>query len=541
MKNRASLVGMIFLSAVTFTIGVPGQTPEHLADNAKHHRYKFVDLGTVGGPESFINPAFTFGSHNAINRDGAVVGGAATSTPTSSTSNFFVCGGLDGLVPFVNRAFRWQHGELTDLHALVSDDNCSVAKSINARGEIAGTSENGVIDPVLGVSAVRAVVWKDGEIQDLGTLGGAVSNAGSINDRGQVVGFAVNSIPDPLSIVYLGIAVVQNGTQTRAFLWESGVMHDLDTLGGPDAVALFVNEGGQVAGFSYTDATPNPVTLLQPGLATIHPFVWTREGGMKDLGSLGGTVGYCFLSPCESGDFNNRGQLVGLATLPGDQTLDPFFWDGEKLIDLFTGTIGGQPVSADALNDAGEIVGAATFPNHPTHAYLRRNGVATDLGSVDGDTCSWARAINSRGQVVGQSFPCDVSTIHTFLWENGSMVDLNSLIPASSNLQLVDTRSINDRGEIAGIGLPPGCTTDMDTVCGHAFVLIPCDAGHSEEVGCESQSGTDSEIATAVTQSNPINQNPSAVTDSNLTPEEFAARIRARLGRRSKFSRVVKN
>ena len=120
------------------------------------------------------------------------------------------------------------------------------------------------------------------------------------------------------------------------------------------------------------------------------------------------------------------------ATLPGDQTLDPFLWNGEKMIDLFTDTTGGNPLSADALNDAGEIVGAAVFPNQPLHAYLRTNGEAKDLGSVNGDGCSWAHAINSRGQVVGQSFPCDVSTIHTFLWENGSMVDLNSLIPANS-------------------------------------------------------------------------------------------------------------
>jgi hypothetical protein len=66
-------------------------------------------------------------------------------------------------------------------------------------------------------------------------------------------------------------------------------------------------------------------------------------------------------------------------------------------------------------------------------------------------------------------------------------VDLNRLIPHDSNLQLMDPLSINDRGEIAGIGLPPGCTAVEDTACGHAFVLIPCDSNHSDGEGCEAR------------------------------------------------------
>jgi probable HAF family extracellular repeat protein len=458
------------------------------------------------------------------------VGGAGTTIPLTPTSNLAICGGLDGIVPFVNRAFKWQEGGLTDLGALPGGDNCSVATSINARGEIAGTSENGAIDPVLGVNAVHAVLWKDEEVKDLGTLGGTSSSGDAINSRGQVVGFAFDAIPDPLSYIYFGLAGSPNGTQTRAYLWENGVMHDLDTLGGPDAVALFVNERGQVAGLSYTNSTANPVTKYQPGLPTIHPFVWTREGGMKDLGSLGGSVGFV---NCECGGFNNQGQLVGLATLPGDQVADPFLWNGNKLIDLFTDSTGGNPLIANDINDAGEVVGGATFPNRPFDGFSWKNGVATDLGSVDGDGCSWARAINSREQVVGQSFACDGSTLHSFLWENGFIVDLNRLIPHDSNLQLVDPLSINDRGEIAGIGLPPGCTAVEDTACGHAFVLMPCDSNHSDVEGCEARG----DASTAAIQDSPtaVNQNPGNLKESRLTPREIAARMQARFGRNRAF------
>ena len=173
---------------------------------------------------------------------------------------------------------------MTDLGSLAGADNCRVATSVNANGEITGQSENGVIDPVLGFNELRAVRWKDGRIFDLGTMGGNVSAGAGINNRGQLVGFALNGVPDPFSIYDFQLLGSSNGTQTRAFLWDPlNGMRDLGTLGGNDAWGDFVNDQGQVAGFSYTDSTPNPTT----GLPTTHPFLWEEGKGMTDLGSLG--------------------------------------------------------------------------------------------------------------------------------------------------------------------------------------------------------------------------------------------------------------
>ena len=448
-----------FLTAATIFAIFPMPALIVAQQTSKHSHYKAVDIPTFGGPASYINPASVFGSPTQINSRGTAVGAAATSIPYFATSNGFVCFGPAGAVPFVYHAFKWMNGSMTDLGTLSGPDECSEATSINAKGEIVGTSEEDVIDPVLGIKQIRAVLWEDGEIKSLGTFGGNHSAAAANNNRGQVVGFALNAIPDPFSLVDGGVST---GTQTRAFLWRNGELQDLGTLGGPDAEALGLNERGQVAGGSYVDSTPNPAT----GIPTVDPFLW-ENGKMTDLGTLGGTFGF-------STALNNRGQVIGQSNLAGDQIYDQFFWDGRKLIDLFTSTTGGNVITANAIDDAGQIVGGADFSAtgaSPFSAVLWRKGVATNLGTLSGDCYSEAYVINSEAQIVGSSVTCDFSQARAFLWENGSMIDLNEKVTSDFPLRLANAVAINERGEIGGFGAPAGCS-DAE-LCGRAFLLIP--------------------------------------------------------------------
>jgi hypothetical protein len=184
------------------------------AGQAQHVRYKLVDLGTFGGPASSLNAG-----GGMLNSQGFGVGASETSTPDQPDSNGFPCGPGG----FIYHAFERQNGVVVDLGTLPGTPNCSNAGWINARGDIAGNSEISAVDPVLGIKEIRAVLWRNGEISDLGTLGGNQSTSGSINNRDQVIGFALNSVPDPFSLSF-------GPTQTRAFLWQDGVMHDLGTL-----------------------------------------------------------------------------------------------------------------------------------------------------------------------------------------------------------------------------------------------------------------------------------------------------------------------
>ena len=509
------VVAMTIFSAlgISATLAAQEQSTEQ-QPNKQHRRYKLVDIGTFGGPESNVNPGVNAGP--IISRRGTTVGTSATSVPTSAQSNSsLVCGGLDGSVPFVFHAFRWQHGSVTDLGSLPpSTDNCSVVQGVNARGEISGQAENGLIDPLTGFNEVRAVRWKDGKIEELGTLGGRNSVANQINRRGQIVGAALNTIPDPFSFLYQFFSNT-NGTQTRAFLWDDGHMRDLGTLGGPDAWAVYVNDRGQVAGKSFTSPTPSA-----SGFPVQDPFLWTKEDGMIDLGGFGGTSG----GPT---GLNNRGQVIGSSNLAGDQASHPFLWNRRELIDLNTQS-GGVIVAANAINDAGDIVGLECLSSGTCDAYLWRNGTITDLGVLAGDCFSQAFAINSRDQVVGQSVSCD-GFGRVFLWEDGSMIDLNTFVPPGSGLQLEDVQAINENGEIAGDLVGPTCTGDpqgQDNHCGHAFVLIPCDDYHFGEEGCRDAA----ESSTAAIQNNapPIVQNSTRMAGSGLAPGEIASQMRAR-------------
>jgi probable HAF family extracellular repeat protein len=430
-KVSLAALGTIVLAMLAMPAWVAAQDQR---EGHKHH-YRLIDLGTLGGP-------IGYGSVNGegfqlLNNSGVVASFADTPLPDPNSAYF--CYDPDC---YQGHAFRWKDGVMTDLGAL-SGKNNSAAGSINSHGWVTGQSSTSVIDPNLGIPEFRAVLWRKDKITDLGTLPGGTEALGIyVNDGDQVVGFSDNGIPDPFSSVFF-----LTGTQIHTFLWKNGAMQDIGTLGGPDAgpgANCGVLPPDQIVGASYTGFKPNPGT----GLPTLDPFLW-RDGVMTDLGTLGGTIGnaqcanshgqiignsdlfgdlrtHAFLWQDGAmqdlgtlgGDnsvavwLNETGEVAGYADL-SDQTHHPVLWKQGKIRDL--GTVEGDPCGrAQSENARGQVVGGTSDCSFFLHAFLWEDGgPMLDLNRLipagSGLELTFALNINDRGEILAKSIPDGVN------------------------------------------------------------------------------------------------------------------------------------
>ena len=103
----------------------------------------------------------------------------------------------------------------------------------------------------------------------------------------------------------------------------------------------------------------------------------------------------------------------------------------------------------------------------------------TDLGRLQTPDCAVGTSINSSGQVLGYSGTGQGCVGSAWVWEDGGpIVDLNTLVPPNSGIQLYETGQINDRGEIAVNGSDASGNN-------HDILLIPCDESHPGLEGCD--------------------------------------------------------
>ena len=124
----------------------------------------------------------------------------------------------------------------------------------------------------------------------------------------------------------------------------------------------------------------------------------------------------------------------------------------------------GQLSLGFGINNLGTVVGYSTLTADDfgtIHAFANINGIMHDLGTLGG-TSSGALGVNDSGDVVGFS-NTGAGGNHAFLYRNGLMIDLNSLIDPGSGWTLDSANGINAAGQITGYGEINGQV--------HAFVL----------------------------------------------------------------------
>ncbi len=343
---------------------------------AQSPRYAVTDLGAVGGPP---------GQSSFITNNGLVSGAAAVNTAM--------------------HAVLWYKGlkMAMDIGTPGLGGPNSLAFGVNERGQAVGQAQTSVPngEDFCGFTAngnspsattCLPFLWQNGVMTKLPTLGGANGYAYMINNRGEVVGLAENNAQDPGCPVH----------QFEPVVWENGEIHALPTYpGDPVGVAAQINDNGQVAGASGACAAFNPNSGLH--LVENHALLWEKDGSVHDLGNLGGTGGIAGNHACA---LNNRGQVVGHSELTSDTTFHGFLWTRETgMRDL--GTFPGDAASlALGINDRGDVVGASLDTSFNPRALLWENGVVTDLNTriaanPSGLHLLLALSINSRGEIVG--------------------------------------------------------------------------------------------------------------------------------------------
>jgi len=237
-------------------------------------------LPTLGGNQGFAT---------GVNNSGQVVGWAETPVhdPTCNAPQ---------VLQF--RAVLWEpkKGRMRQLRPLPGDST-SAATAINNRSQVVGIS--GDCDIAVGqLSARHSVLWENGRVINIGDLGGdAWHTPMDINNRGDVVGFS-----NPLGVVGIDFA-------PHAFLWTRwGGIRDLRTLEGDvSSQALGINFRGQIVGVSS---------------GAINRAFLYEHGVMKNLNDLVGPGFPDLLIVAQH--INDAGVIVGRAVRSGTTAQVPF-------------------------------------------------------------------------------------------------------------------------------------------------------------------------------------------------------------------------
>jgi probable HAF family extracellular repeat protein len=318
----------------------------------------------------------------------------------------------------------------------------TTASGINDRGQVVGFFNTSLLVPNRVVGFLYEA--KNGAVTILPTLGGLDTFPRAIDQRGEHIVGASTRLGDPtLHAMYFHTA--------------SGVMTDLGASGPAPALAseVFAIHSTPIFGLTLIGKS-----FPLPGAAQTEATRWTGPSVIRQ--GQGGITRAAY-------SVNAAGVFVGEKDFGGGVVRAFATFPGSGILDL--PTFGGSSTVPAAINDSNQIVGAGNLPGDDNfHAFLVKAGDAAlvDLGTIGPplNRNSRANAINQHGQIVGWSeIDDDDDERHAFLYKDGTMIDLNSLLPPGSGWVLKEATGINRYGQIVGTGMLGGFP--------HAFLLNP--------------------------------------------------------------------
>jgi probable HAF family extracellular repeat protein len=318
-------------------------------------------------------------------------------------------------------------------------------------------------------------------ITDLGSLGGGVTHGLAINASGQVTGDSVSS-----QLVQIPCPVQQYGGAKKcfthpddAFEWSNGAMTDLGTLGGNFSQGVAINGSGEVVGLSAAKNSGPGSAFLSNGHGMHQLSAPAVAYGINDSGQIVGQCRNTQLLQSYACVVSSNGAITALPesnpsiecleinTIPGitpaavainnnGQILGNCFlntavvWTNDTPTVL--PTLGGGSATGTAISGNGKVVGTSATSTGADDGFLWSNGTMTDLGPNFSPA-----AVNDSGVIVGGQF----------VYSNGTLQNLNNLIPAGSGYQIQNATGINDNGQIVANA------TDTATGQTHALLLNP--------------------------------------------------------------------
>ena len=309
-----------------------------------------------------------------------------------------------------------------------SGNNELTALALDGQGDVVGISSQSTI-----AASQLGVYWAGGQFTPLtpllsqnenGSEGYAISSDGwAVGDSQQLQGTFSSANP---------------GGPPEAVLWKAGNYSepvDLGRLSGDVAsIATGINASHQIIGISYASTT------------VIHAFLW-QNGTMSTIGSLGGSETYAL-------QIDDAGQIVGYGTTASGAD-HAFLWQNGTMTDL--GTLsGGTGSTAASINQTGLIVGYSTDVGGATQAVTWANGKIAELAGLPAGGSSLASGVNDSGAIVGSSDG------HAVIWTDGTVIDLNSLLPVGSGWTLTSATAINDEGDVIGQGTDNGASAAFE-------------------------------------------------------------------------------